>query len=96
MHIEVCYATCRTQTLVEIELDPGATVAEALAAVANREPFTGLDLRETPVGVFGERVDQQRLLNDGDRVELYRRLAMDPKEARRQRAMRRRVDKTQD
>ncbi len=96
MRIEVCYATHHTQTLVEIELDPGATVAEALAAVANREPFTHLDLRETPVGVFGQRVDQQRLLNDGDRVEIYRHLAMDPKEARRQRAVRPKADKTRD
>ena len=95
MRIEVCYATHHTQTLIEIELDPGATVAEALAAVTNREPFTRLDLRETPVGVFGERVDRQHLLNDGDRVEIYRSLAMDPKEARRQRAVRRKVDKTQ-
>lgn len=88
VRVEVCYATPDRQTIVDLELDVGATVATALAAVASREPFARLDLFEVAVGVYGQRVDRQRVLEDGDRVELYRSLAMDPKEARRQRGSR--------
>lgn len=84
--IEVCYAAPESQTLVELELDDGATVASALAAVADREPFSGLNLDEMAVGVFGERVEREHRLRDGDRVELYRSLVMDPKTARKRRA----------
>ena len=86
--VEVCYATPDRQTIVAVELDAGATVGTALAAVASREPFAGLHLLEIAVGVYGQRVDRQRVLEDGDRVELYRSLAMDPKEARRHRGSR--------
>jgi len=41
------------------------------------------------VGIFGKRVDLDHRLAEGDRVEIYRPLAMDPKEARRQRALKR-------
>ena len=82
----MCYATPDAQTLIELQLHSGATVADALAAVAMSEPFASLDLREIVVGVFGERVNRQYPLKDGDRVELYRTLVMDPKEARRRRA----------
>ena len=44
------------------------------------------NIGETPVGVFGERVDWSRVLEDGDRVELYRGLIADPREQRRKRA----------
>lgn len=88
VRVEVCYATPDRQTIVDVELDAGATVATALAAVAGREPFAGLDLLEIAVGVFGQRVDRQRVLKDGERVEVYRPLAYDPKEARRRRGSR--------
>ena len=72
VRVEVCYVTSDRQTIVDVELDVGATVGTALAAVANREPFAGLDLLEIAVGVYGQRVDRQRVLEDGDRLELYR------------------------
>jgi len=45
-----------------------------------------IDLDNAPLGVFGERVSDEALLNDGDRVEVYRPLLQDPMELRRQRA----------
>ena len=43
---------------------------------------------DQPVGVYGRRVALDHLLADGDRVEIYRPLRVDPKEARRRRALR--------
>ena len=63
-----------------VNLPAGATVRDALAASG----FEG-----HAVGIFGKRVDLDQRLAEGDRVEIYRPLAMDPKEARRQRALKR-------
>ncbi len=59
----------------------------ALRQAACHAAFDGLNLDRMPVGVYGERVDRDRLLRAGDRIELYRPLLLDPKQARRQRAL---------
>lgn len=86
MRIDVVYALPDGQAQVGVRLADGATVADALGAVAETEPFSELDLAAVPVGVFGESVGRERRLRDGDRVEIYRPLLVDPKEARRRRA----------
>ena len=86
MRLEVAYATERQQTLIAIELDEGATVAQALRAVAEQPPFAALPLDSMPVGIFGRLASRETALKEGDRLELYRPLAIDPREARHQRA----------
>ena len=86
MKVEVVYALRTVQTVHRVDLAAGATVADALLAVSEIPPFAELLLEEHPVGVFGERVDVDRPLVDGDRVEIYRTLHLDPREARRARA----------
>lgn len=85
LRIEVVYALLDRQSRVRLELPPGATVADALDAVCDREPFADLELAALPVGIFGERVGRERALADYDRVEIYRPLLLDPVEARRRR-----------
>jgi uncharacterized protein len=66
-----------------LELPEGSTIAQAVAAsgVAVRYPqVDGL-----PVGIWGKKQSADTVLRDGDRVEIYRPLRCDPKEARRQR-----------
>ena len=87
MRIEVAYAAAERQVLVALEVEEGATVETALRQVAGQAAFAGLDLNRMPVGVYGRRVDRSRLLCAGERIELYRPLLLDPKEARRRRAM---------
>jgi putative ubiquitin-RnfH superfamily antitoxin RatB of RatAB toxin-antitoxin module len=87
MRIEVVYALCAQQFVELLELADGATVADALAAVAHQAPFCELDLAAISVGIYGEPVLRDTRLRGGDRVELYRPLLTDPKEARRRRAM---------
>ena len=86
MKVDVVYALPDRQTQVGVSLADGATVADALGAVADTEPFSALDLAAVPVGVFGESVGRDRQLRDGDRVDIYRPVLVDPKEARRRRA----------
>ncbi len=87
IQVTVAYALPEAQFDVPLELPLGATVADALAAVADQAPFAELDLRTCPVGVFAEPVeDRSRALTPGDRVEIYRELLLDPMAARRERA----------
>lgn len=84
--VDVAYALPERQHVVGVRLPDGATVADALAAVAHRPPFSDLDLETVPVGIFGDRVERDRRLAPRDRVEIYRPLEVDPREARRRRA----------
>ncbi len=88
LELELVYALPDRQHVVALTLPAGATVADALRAVSGVAPFDALDLDAVPVGIFGDRVSRDRQLADGDRVEIYRPLAEDPREARRRRAAR--------
>jgi uncharacterized protein len=80
MKVELVLARPGSAERVSLELPAGATVRDALAAA-------GFRLSENQaVGIFGKRVALDHPLCAGDRVEIYRALAMDPKEARRRRA----------
>jgi uncharacterized protein len=81
MKVEVVYALPAAAEVVSVDLPAGATVRDALSASGLR-----IDLEKSECGVFGKRVALNQRLSEGDRVEIYRPLAMDPKEARRRRA----------
>ena len=85
MKITVAYALPDVQFDEPVELPADSTVADALAAVAELEPFAVLDLAALPVGVFNQLVsDRSQVLMEGDRVEIYRPLEIDPMTARQQ------------
>ena len=85
--VEVCFAEPEAQSLLTVQLDPGATVARAIAAsgVAAGHPRFNFD--HLAVGIWGRIVERSQRLNPGDRVEIYRELCIDPREARRQLAV---------
>jgi putative ubiquitin-RnfH superfamily antitoxin RatB of RatAB toxin-antitoxin module len=66
-----------------LELVPGSTVADAIAASGMTTAFPAA--HAGPAGVWGRSVEPAHLLRDGDRVEVYRPLRVDPKVARRER-----------
>ena len=90
VRVEVAYALPDAQQLVELSLPDGATVADALARVSVVPGYAGIDLERVSVGVYGTVVaDRSQRLSEGDRVEIYRPLTVDPMTARRLRASRR-------
>lgn len=84
MKIEVCYADTSGATRIPIDLDQGATLGDAIAVSQIIERLS-LVREALSFGIFGRRADVDARLNEGDRVEVYRPLIVDPKEARRRR-----------
>lgn len=83
MHVEVVFALPERQALIPVELEEGATVAEAIERSAIAAHFPEHDIGGLPVGVWGRLVERDHRLEDGDRVEIYRPLRIDPREQRR-------------
>lgn len=69
----------------QLELPAGASVEDALRASSIGAEFPSLDLAAAGFGVWGREAAAGRQLRDGDRVEVYRPLRVDPKVARRER-----------
>lgn len=69
-----------------IDLAQGATVAQAIAASGMAEALPGGTISSERLGLFSRKVAPDHVLRDGDRVEIYRPLLLDPMEARRRRA----------
>ncbi|PCR97250.1 RnfH family protein [Pseudomonas fluorescens] len=88
IEIEVVYAAVDRQVLRTISVAEGATVRTALLASGIDSEFPELDLAGCPVGIFGKVVADPdvRVVQAGDRLEIYRPLLADPKEVRRLRA----------
>jgi uncharacterized protein len=66
-----------------VQLPAGATVRDALHASGVLGQFAQIDLAAARVGVWGRFCEPDRVLRERDRVEIYRPLTVDPKEARR-------------
>ena len=86
IEVEVVYALPREQKLFSVRVDTGATVLQAIRASGVLDGYPDIDPAQAGVGVFGKRVTLDTPLRAGDRVEIYRPLTADPKEARRRRA----------
>ncbi len=83
MNIEVVFALPDRQELVALEVDPGTTVEMAISLSAIGDKFPKEDLSGYQTGVWGKAVNRDHRLQEGDRLELYRPLLMDPRDARR-------------
>lgn len=81
--VEVVFARPDSQSLVALSLDEGATVAAAIDRSGLAGDYPDEPLAILPAGIWGRMVDRDCVLKDGDRVEIYRPLQLDPREARR-------------
>lgn len=86
--VEVAYALPDKQRVLTVTVPVGATLFDAVVKSGMVEHFPDLNLATATMGVFGkiEKNPQQRLIQAGERVEIYRPLINDPKEARKARA----------
>ena len=84
--VEVAYALPQKQYLQRVTLDEGATVEQAIQASGLLTLRDDIDLSKNKVGIYSRPAKLHDVVNDGDRVEIYRPLIADPKDVRRQRA----------
>jgi putative ubiquitin-RnfH superfamily antitoxin RatB of RatAB toxin-antitoxin module len=84
--ISVVYAEAGRVFEVALRLPAGATVADAIGASGLREVRPDIEIRADRLGIFSRKATFETPLRDGDRVEIYRPLGIDPKDARRRRA----------
>ena len=86
LRIEVAVALPARQEVVALALPEGATVADALGNARVRERFPDIDWSRATFGIWSRPCAADRLLREGDRIEIHRPLAADPKDQRRARA----------
>lgn len=86
--IEVAYANPQRQVLLTVLVALGTTVRQAVEQSCIAEQFPQDGLLECPMGIFGRRLARpaEQVLEEGDRIEIYRPLLADPMEVRRMRA----------
>ncbi len=87
INVEVAYALSERQQFIKLQVEKGTTVQQAVRLSGIEQMFPEVDLQKLSVGIFGKIVTGELYgLREGDRVEIYRPLIADPKEARKQRA----------
>ncbi|MGD9355834.1 MAG: RnfH family protein [Chromatiales bacterium] len=84
--IEVAYAKPERQLILQLEAEPGITAKEAVIRSGILDEFPDIDIETAKLGIFGKAAPAGTVLNPMDRVEIYRPLIADPKEARKKRA----------
>jgi len=86
--VEVAYALPTEQKIIALQVEEGSTAFEAVARSRIAELFPQIDINKDPMGIFGKAIKDPKtqVLNSGDRIEIYRPLIIDPKDARAARA----------
>lgn len=91
--IEVAYALPDRQKILPVQVAQGTTALAAVEQSGIQSHFSDLDVQASEMGIFGNQLGTRGLaapgeyeVREGDRIEIYRALLIDPKEVRRQRA----------
>lgn len=85
--MEVVFATADKQRLLKVSAQAGATVSDVVTLSHIMEAFPDQGPDQLSFGIWGKEVSGDKLVSAGDRVEIYRPLKLDPREARRQLAL---------
>ena len=85
INVEVCYASDAVQFLRALRVPLGTTLEQAIAASGVLAEVPGIDLTAMQVGIYAKKKPLDTVLREHDRVEIYRPLIADPKNARRRR-----------
>jgi putative ubiquitin-RnfH superfamily antitoxin RatB of RatAB toxin-antitoxin module len=86
IHVSVVCAAPDRVFLRELQLPEGSNVQDAIEASGFRQAWPEVPVNAGNLGIFARKAGFATPLHEGDRVEIYRPLKMDPKEARRKRA----------
>ncbi len=85
--VEIVAAIPERQKLIEVDVPVGSTVADVIERSRILRYFPELNEAELETGIWGKLVERGVEVKAGDRVELYRPLLIEPREARRQLAL---------
>ena len=94
MEVEVAYATPEQQIIIPLQVEAECTVKQGIEASGILKQFPEIDLNKHAVGIFSKRAKLDTVLREGDRVEIYRELLIDPKQRRINKAMGSRLECT--
>ncbi|CAN5226760.1 RnfH family protein [soil metagenome] len=84
--IEIAYASSNDQAIVALQVPATCCVRDAIIQSGLLAHFPEIDLELNRIGIFSKFVSLDTILQQSDRVEIYRNLLIDPKQARRSRA----------
>jgi uncharacterized protein len=91
INVEVIYvASAEQQLSLTLQVLPNCTVEGAILQSGILKQFPKIDLQKNKVGIFGQLTMLSAGVREGDRIEIYRSLIIDPKQARHLRALRQR------
>ncbi|MDO8263702.1 MAG: RnfH family protein [Gallionella sp.] len=79
MKIGIAYALPHRQVWIDVVLPDGATIQDAIERSGILKQFPEINLEQQKVGIFSKISKLDTVLNDGDRVEIYRPITCDPK-----------------
>lgn len=85
--IELIYALVNEQILLTQQVDEPCTLHSAIIQSGILQRYPEIDLKKNKIGIFSQVTDLNETLRDGDRIEIYRSLVADPKEARKKKAV---------
>ena len=83
IEVEIAYALPVLQVLRKIKVPIGTTLEQAVQISGVMNLFPEIDLNKNRLGIFSQFAKRETILQSCDRVEIYRPLSVDPKEARR-------------
>lgn len=78
MKVSVCYTDQDLQLWLNLDVEAETTVEEAIARSGILDKVPTIDLQQQKVGIFGKVVKLDRVLEEGERVEIYRPITADP------------------
>jgi putative ubiquitin-RnfH superfamily antitoxin RatB of RatAB toxin-antitoxin module len=83
--VELIYIKPDSQNSLILKIPQGSNISQVIKRSGLLQRFPEIDLAVNKVGIFSKIKPLDYVLNNGDRLEIYRPLLVDPKEARRRR-----------
>lgn len=87
INIEIVCVVAEKQKCVSLSVPMGTTAKEAIVLSQLAQEFSQINLDHLDIGVYSEKITEDYILSDNDRIEIYQPLLLDPKDLRRQKAL---------
>jgi putative ubiquitin-RnfH superfamily antitoxin RatB of RatAB toxin-antitoxin module len=85
MNVGVCYAEVDRQLWMRLEVPDNSTIEDAINLSGVLKLYPEINLASQKVGIFGKIATLDATVKDGDRVEIYRQITVDPQTVQRRR-----------